>query len=103
MSRSWFGFAVSHLALASRIFASAGRMSDLSNAKWIGLSASFGMYSLGAAGRGAGAGAGLTVATGLFAQAATKRQPMIIEARMERSMNVRTISPPLRFCYPNLV
>src|SRR5262245_12375025 len=56
----------------------------------------------GAAGGGAGAGAGgasLTVATGRFAQAATKRSPMIIVRRIERSMNVRTVSPPLPVCY----
>src|SRR5262249_26589703 len=56
----------------------------------------------GAAGGGAGAGAGAasrTVATGRLAQAATKRSPMIIVARIERSMNVRTVVPPLLFSY----
>src|SRR5262245_38989663 len=60
----------------------------------------------GAAGGGAGAGAGAasrTVATGRLAQAATKRSPMIIVARIERSMNVRTVSPPLLFCYTTSV
>src|SRR5207249_4757757 len=104
-------------------------MSALSNAKWTGLRLSFATYSFGGAGRGAGGGAGATtgggagaagagagagggaaaggasrtVATGRLAQAATKRRPMIIVARIERSMNVRTVSPPLLFCYPTSV
>src|SRR5262245_35535730 len=56
----------------------------------------------GAAGGGAGAGAGAasrTVATGRLAQAGRKRSPTIIVARIERSMNVRTVIPPLLFCY----
>src|SRR5262249_32632157 len=60
----------------------------------------------GAAGGGAGAGAGAasrTVATGRLAQAATKRSPMIIVARIERSMNVRTVVPPLLFSYTTSV
>jgi hypothetical protein len=53
----------------------------------------------GGAGAGAGAGAatGFGAATGRFAQADTKRSPTISEARIERSMNVRTVSPPLLF------
>jgi hypothetical protein len=112
-------------------------MSDLSNAKWIGLRLSFAMYSFGGAGRGAGgagamaaggggggvgatgagagggaagggagAGAGAAcgaMATGRLAQAATNRSPTIIEARIERSINVRTVSPPLPFCYTTSV
>src|SRR5262245_19849339 len=103
-------------------------MSALSNAKWIGLRASLATYSFGGAGRGAGAAAGggagaagaagagagaagggagagaasRTVATGRLAQAATKRSPMIIVARIERSMNVRTVVPPLLFSYTSV-
>ncbi len=52
----------------------------------------------GGAGAGAGAATGFGAATGRFAQADTKRSPTISEARIERSMNVRTVSPPLLFC-----
>src|SRR5207247_1379861 len=56
-STIWPGLSRSQRALASRMLASSGRMSALSNSKWIIRSASFGPNSAGA-GRGTGAAAG---------------------------------------------
>src|SRR5262245_32017136 len=58
MSTSWFRFALSHSELASRIFASPGRIAYLSKSKWMFLSAAFGRNSRGAGGGGGGGGAG---------------------------------------------
>src|SRR5580765_3276172 len=63
ISTSWLGLALRYAAVASSTAASAGRMSDLSKAKWIGLSASLARYSLGGAG-GAGAVVGGTTGAG---------------------------------------
>src|SRR5262249_33461697 len=48
----------------------------------------------GAAGAGAGAGLWLTVATGRFAQPASKTSATVIEASTGRTGVVRTIGPP---------
>src|SRR5262245_61576806 len=56
--RSWLGLAESHFAFASRIFASPGRITDLSKSKWIVLRFSFARNSFGGAAVGAGAGGG---------------------------------------------
>src|SRR5262249_1417591 len=48
----------------------------------------------GAAGAGAGGGASLTVATGRFAQPASRTSATIIEASTGRTSIVRTIGPP---------
>src|SRR5262252_5076988 len=82
----------------------------------MGLSASLARYSLGGAGRagsgagggagagagagggaagaGAGGGASLTVATGRFAQPASRTSATVIEASTGRTSFVRTIGPP---------
>src|SRR5262245_27210626 len=59
MSTSWLGLALRWAALASSTLASAGRMSALSKAKKICLSASLARYSFGGAG-----GGGVGAATG---------------------------------------
>src|SRR5262245_7100849 len=48
----------------------------------------------GAAGAGAGAGAWLTVATGRFAQPASRTSATVIETSTGRTGIVRTIEPP---------
>src|SRR5690349_23097497 len=96
----WIGF---RLSFGMYSFGGAGRGAGAGAGAGAATTGGGGAGAAGAgagAGGGAGAGAatGFGAATGRFAQAETKRSPTMSEKRMDRSMNVRTVCPPLLDC-----